>query len=113
MAKARLPNQDNPMEEIEEIEYPFHVKESIINLMFLPELHLSSAEVVKQDMLAMKLESCKNGEVLLEDEEWERIKEAFDTFRGFGRDSVELVKRINEAKVVEVEEIEPEPEPEP
>ncbi|GAG52577.1 unnamed protein product, partial [marine sediment metagenome] len=57
---------------------------------------------VKQNMLAMKLESCKDDEILLEDEEWARIKKAIDTFRGFDRNAVELVTRIIEAEVVEV-----------
>lgn len=100
---AKVSNQGDPTEEIEEIEYPYHVKDSIINLLFNPDLLLSNAEVVKQDILAIKIEQC-DGEILLEDEEYDRIKKAFDTFKGYGRDSVELVRRINEAPVVEVGE---------
>lgn len=107
MVKTRVPDQTNPMAEIKEVEYPYHVKDSILNLLFIPELLLSSAELIKQDILAIKLESCKDGEVLLEDEEWERIKKAVETFRGFDRNTVELVTRILEAPVVEVEEKKP------
>jgi len=86
-----------------ESEFPYHVKDSILNLLFIQDLQLTGAELVKQNMLAMKLESCKEDEILLEDEEWSRIKKAVDTFKGFSRNEVELVERINNAEVVEVE----------
>jgi len=100
--KSKSPDKTNPMQEIE-VEFPYRVKDSILNIMFIRELQLSGAELVKQNVLAMKLETCKNNEILLEDEEYDRIKHAFDTFRGFGRFDVELVTRINEAEAVEVE----------
>jgi len=85
-----------------DIEGPYHVKDSILNLMFIRDLQLSGAELVKQNVLAIKLETCKDSEILLEDEEYNRIKKAVDTFKGFTRNDVELVTRINEAEVVEV-----------
>lgn len=100
--RVKVPDQANPGSVIE-AEMPYHVKDSILNLLFIPDLHLSNAEVVKQNLLAMKLEQCKEDEVLLEDEEYGRIKKAFDTFKGFDRHAVELVERINNAEVVEVE----------
>ena len=102
MVKVRAPDQMNPGKVIEG-EYPYHVKASILNLMFIRDLQLNGAELVKQNVLAMKLEQCKNDEILLEDEEYSRIKKAADTFKGFGRNDVELIERINEAGVVEVE----------
>jgi len=101
MIKVKAPDQMNPGQEIEG-EFPYHFKDSILNLLFVRELQLSGAELVKQNVLAMKLETCKDGEILLEDEEYGRIKRAIDTFKGFGRNDVELVTRINEAEVVEV-----------
>jgi len=101
--KMKVPDKANPGKELD-IELPYHVKDSILNLMFIPQLQLSGAELVKQNVLAIKLETCKDGEILLEDEEYDRIKKAFNTFRGFGRPDVELVRRINEAEVVEVEQ---------
>ena len=85
-----------------DIEVPYHVKDSILNLMFIRDLQLSGAELVKQNVLAIKLETCKDDEILLEDDEYNRIKKAVDTFKGFIRNDVELVTRINEAEVVEV-----------
>ena len=102
MVKVRAPDQMNPGKVIEG-EYPYRVKDSILNLLFIPALQLNGAELVKQNVLAMKLEQCKEDEILLEDEEYQRIKKAVDAFKGFGRNDVELITRINEAKVVEVE----------
>ena len=78
---------------------PYKVKDPILNLMFTRELQLSGAELVKQNVLATKIETCKDDFILLEDEEYERIKRAFDTFKGFGRNDVELVTRIQEAQI--------------
>ena len=100
--KVKAPDQMNPGQEIDG-EFPYHFKDSVLNLLFIRELQLNGAELVKQNVLAMKLESCKEDEILLEDEEWGRIKKAVDTFKGFDRNAVELVTRINEAETVEVE----------
>lgn len=83
-----------------DIEGPYHVKDSILNLMFIRELQLSGAELVKQNVLAIKLETCKEDEIMLEDEEYNRIKRAVDIFKGFNRNDVELVTRIMEAEVI-------------
>lgn len=101
--KIKMPDKMSPGQEIE-AELPYHVKDSILNLLFIPQLQLSGAELVKQNVLAIKLEQCKEDDILLEDEEYNRIKKAFDTFKGFDRNAVELVTRINEAEVVEVEQ---------
>ena len=97
LIKLKTPDQMNPGQVIEG-EYPYHVKDSLLNLLFIQDLQLSGAELVKQNVLAMKLENCKDDEILLEDEEWARIKKAVDTFKGFDRNAVELVTRINEAE---------------
>jgi hypothetical protein len=100
--KMKVPDNTNPGQEIE-AEFPYHFKDSVLNLLFTRELQLGGAELVKQNMLAMKLEQCKDREILLEEEEYQRIKKAVEVFKGFNRNDVELVKRIMEAEVVEVE----------
>ena len=95
----KVPDQMNPGQQIE-AEMPYHFKDSVLDLLFIRELQLSGAELVKQNILAMKIEQCKDDEILLEDEEWQRIKKAVDTFKGFARKDVELVTRINEAEVI-------------
>jgi len=99
--KRKVPDKIKLGQEIE-YEIPFFVKTSILNVMFIPELLLSNADLVRENILAMKLEQWQEDEILLEEEEWQRLKRAFDTFKGFNRDAVELVRRINEAEVVEV-----------
>jgi len=99
--KAKVPDNKNPGQQIE-AEFPYHFKDSVLNLMFVRDLQLSGAELVKQNVLATKLETCKNDEILLEEDEYQRIKRAVDVFKGFNRNDVELVTRINEAEVVEV-----------
>ena len=103
IVKIRVPDKMNPGQIIEG-EYPYLAKDTILNLLFNPDLKLSGAEVVKQNILAVKIESCTDDEIMLEDEEYLRIKKAFDVFRGFNRNDTEMVKRIEEAEVVEVEE---------
>ena len=98
---TKVPDRMKPGELVEAA-FPYRVKDSILNLMFIRELQLSGAELVKQNVLAIKLEQCKDDDILLEDAEYDRIRKAFDTFKGFSRNDVELVRRIHEAEVVEV-----------
>jgi len=102
LVTRKAPDNMNP-DKIIDYQLPYQVKDSILNLMFIKELQLTSAELVKQNMLAIKIESCKDSEIILEDEEWERIKRAINTYKGFSREDTELVTRINEAEVVGVE----------
>ena len=99
---SKAPDNMNPGKLID-IEFPYPFKDSLLNIMFRRELQLSGAELVKQNVLAMKLEQCKDDEVLLEDEEYARVKNAVEKCTGFSRNDVELVTRILGAEVVEVE----------
>ena len=98
---VKVPDSQHPGEAID-AEMPYKFKDSILNLMFNRDLQLNGAELVKQNVLAMKLEQCTDDFILLEAEEYQRLKKAIDTFKGFKRQDVELVTRINEAEVVEV-----------
>lgn len=99
--KKVIPDQANEGQLIG-VEFPYKFKDSVLLLLFSRELQLDGAELVKQNVLAMKLEQCKDDEILLEEEEYQRVKKAVAVFKGFKRDDVELVTRINEAEVVEV-----------
>ena len=99
--KVKAPDQIN-LGKVIDAEMPYYFKDSVLNLLFARELQLGGAELVKQNVLAMKLEQCKDDEILLEDAEYQRIKKAVDVYKGFTRNDVELVTRINEAEVVEV-----------
>lgn len=85
--------------EVKEIDYG--MKDSIVTILFNPELKLSAVDLLKQNKLAEKVANSVD-ELLLEEEEYTRIKSALDAVRGLGRNDVEFVIRILEAETVEV-----------
>ena len=87
-----------------DIKYPYPIKDSILNMLFSRELKLTGVELVKQQAVALKIEACRGNEILLEDEEYRRIKWAADTCIGFARPDFEMIERINNAKVVQVKQ---------
>ena len=83
----------NPVKGVEEITLPYRVKESILNLLFLPDLRLQGAALVRQNILAIKIEQSED-EVLLEEEEYQRVKGAAEKYVAQSRADVELIDRI-------------------
>ena len=84
-------------------EDPYKVKEALINLMFHPDLKLGGLELLKQNKIAEKI--LKAGiDVLLEEEEYNKVKQAIDSFRGFTKNEVELVRRVIECPEIKVKE---------
>lgn len=90
-------------------EFPFKVLDSISMIIFHPELKLSGKELLASGKLAEKLEDEKNhkkeGEsvfILLTAQEFGMVKRAFETAKGFGRNEIELIRRIEECEEVEV-----------
>lgn len=84
----------NPVtKEVKELTLPYMVKDSLLNIMFLPSLNLRGAELVRQNVLAMKVEAAGD-EILLEEEEFERIKTAVESYGAKSRADVGLVDRI-------------------
>ena len=104
MIESKLPDAKNPTGELITVETAFRMKESLANLLFAPSLQLNGPELMRQQMLAMKLEVCTDGVFLVENAEHERLVSAVNTYKGFGRDHVEFVRRILEAEDVEVAE---------
>jgi len=82
---------------------PYDVKTSLITLMFNPDLRLGAHDVLAQQKLADKIASIE-GEALLEDAEYEKVKAAILQFRGYVQNDAELVRRVLEASEVQVEE---------
>ncbi len=99
MVAIKAPDQMNPGQVIKG-EMPYKVKESIINVMFNPELKLTAAGLVRQNMLAMKLEGCKDEWIDLEDAEYALVRAAIDIFTGFSRNDLEFVRRFVEMPTV-------------
>jgi uncharacterized protein YacL (UPF0231 family) len=83
----------------------YEVKTSIIGLLFQPELKLNGVELLKQNQLAEKILQHQEPEILLEDAEYNKIKQAIDLVKGFGKNDVELVRRVLEAEDVSVTEV--------
>uniref|UniRef100_A0A6M3KAV3 Uncharacterized protein n=1 Tax=viral metagenome TaxID=1070528 RepID=A0A6M3KAV3_9ZZZZ len=77
----------------EEVTLPYKVKDSILNILFLPSLGLQGAALVKQNVLAMKIEQSEN-EIILEEEEYQRVLTAANTYKAQSRADVELIDRI-------------------
>jgi hypothetical protein len=76
-----------------EVTSPYNVKDSVINVMFFPALKLQGAALVRQNILAMKIEQAED-EVMLEEEEYERVKAAVEAYPAQSRADVEFVDRI-------------------
>lgn len=81
-------------------EVPYQVKESLIEILFNRELKLNGAGVIKQNLLAEKILAAGPDELLIEDEEYERISRALSLVEGLGRNDVEFAKRIINAEQV-------------
>ena len=105
MRKLNLENYEfsfrNAQGELETQPYVF--KDAIINLMFHPDLRLSGAELLKTNILAEKIMEAKK-EIFLEEEEYNRVESAINSFKGFGRSEIELVKRVTECPEIDVKE---------
>ena len=86
----KVPGGDGELIEITQL-YP--VKDSILNVMFLPSLGLQGAEAVRQQVLAHKIEQAGE-EIMLEEEEYGRVKKAIEAFSVQSRYDVELIDRI-------------------
>lgn len=86
---------------VKEVEY--NVKDSLVEILFNKALGLGSVSLLKQNILANKILS-SDDEVLLEEEEYQRIKTAIDTVEGLTRNDVIFVERILEAETVDVSE---------
>ena len=93
--KMRVPAGD-PSQPFIDVEYPYFAKDAILTFMFVPALRLTGVNLVKQNAVALKIEACKEDFVELEEDEFARVKSAFDIFEGFGRHDLPLVERIRD-----------------
>jgi len=82
---------------------PYDFKEGIIQLMFHPNLQLSGKALLDTNIVAEKLIKADK-EILLEEEEYSKIKSAIDNFKGFSRNEVRLVERIHNCPQVDIKE---------
>ena len=85
------------------IQGEYNVKDNVVAVIFNRQLQLNAKEAYERGKLADKIEEAKN-EILLEEGDFEIIKQAFNKFRGFGLADRELCRRVIECKKIEVEE---------
>jgi len=82
---------------------PYDFKDAIINLMFHPDLKLSGSKLLETNILAEKIMEADD-EIMLEEAEYNKIKHAIDSFHGFTKNEVELVKRVSNCPKIDVKE---------
>lgn len=107
--KGRKLNLENYLvgsfdEEGKEKEIPYDVKGSLISLLFHKELNLSALQLLDMDDLGRRIRDCKDKEIHLEEADYLKIKQAVDSFIGYGERDIELVRRVATAPQVEMEE---------
>jgi hypothetical protein len=78
---------------------PFEVREALTALCFIPAEGCKTLELLKRQKLAEKIAAAKDS-ILLEDAEWQRLRDALDATRGLGQGEIELVHRIVDAPEV-------------
>ena len=76
---------------------PYLVVDSLVALLFNPNLSLSALSLRTHNKIADKIEACKEQGmdfVDLEDAEFETLKMSVEAYRGYVRNDFELVDRI-------------------
>lgn len=86
------------------IDAPYDVRASLVSILFHPDLRLEAKELLERDKLANKINDWKDGHLLLEETEYEKVKGALGIIKGFSRNDVEFVRRVLEAETAEVAE---------
>ena len=82
---------------------PYDFKVSLIELMFHPNLKLTGKALLETNIVAEKILKADK-EILLEEADYNKIKNAVDSFEGFSKNEIELVKRITECPEIKVME---------
>jgi len=89
------------------VQIPYDVKKSIENILLatgeVTSQRLPMSDLLRNARLAQKILAAKDS-ILLEDSEFRLVESAFKAFKLFGKNEVELCKRIDEVETVEVKE---------
>lgn len=81
---------------------PYTVRESLTTLLMSPELKLGAVDLLKRHRLGLRLLEDPSP-ILLEEADWQKLKEAVEVHRGYTKYDVELVQRVLEAPEVAVQ----------
>ena len=87
---------------------PYNVKESMVSCLLHPVLKLTGRELLLRNKLATRIEEAEivegNGSILVEEDDYRKLRQAFETIEGFTKNDMELVQRVLEAEEIEVAE---------
>lgn len=72
---------------------PYPVKDALLNILFARP-NLKARDILKRDDLGRKILAADGDIVEFEDAEFELLKDAVSTMEGFGRNDVELCRRV-------------------
>lgn len=78
---------------------PFDVPGSLVAVLF--GKGADGRELLRRDAIAKKIESGRDA-VLLEEQEYQTLLQAFRAWETFSRNDVELIRRVEEAPTVDV-----------
>ena len=110
MRKIELQNYviNVPLADGKFIPKPYNVKESLVSCLLHPALKLTGRELLLRNKLASRIEEAEiiegHGHILVEEEDYRKLRQAFETIQGFTKSDMELVKRVLEAEEIEVAE---------
>lgn len=88
----------------EQKEIPYGLTMSLCEVLFNPALRLNGVNLLKQNILAQKILNCTENELLLENSEYQELKNAFEKIEGLSRNDVIMCQRVLEATPIEVQE---------
>jgi len=83
---------------------PYDIKRSIADIFLAPHLKLNGSSLIKNWKIAEKILGCEEDFILLTPEEFSILSSAIEVIDVFTKNDVEMIRRIQEAEVVEVEE---------
>ena len=112
MRKIRLENYmvKSPMPDGSFEPKPYNVKESMVSCLLHPALKLTGRELLLRSKLTDQIEEAEivggHGFILVEEADYRKLRQAFETIEGFTKNDRELVQRVLEAEEIEVKEAE-------
>jgi hypothetical protein len=87
---------------------PYNVKDTMVNCLLHPSLQLTGRELLLRDKLSTQIEETEIvkgvGHILIEEEDYRKLRQAFEKIEGFTKNDMELVRRILEAEEIDVKE---------
>ncbi len=81
----------------------YDVRESLGICLLHPTLQLTGRELLLRGKILNKIEQA-NGELMLEEADYKKLKSAFEQVQGFSKNDLVMVERVLNAEEIEVKE---------